>query len=143
MNLNKWDSFNLLSTLIVNYNTVHRGDSENSDRLINDHGYTKVISEGDTSTPAMGNVESNTQEREVNNDEVSTIAETTEVHIPGDVVQVIITMRDDYLANLSSYRVWYTTFSNIGSSHAVSWQCIDKEREKLCIAVSMFELHFA
>ena len=89
----------------INHNTVHRGGSENSDRLINDHGYTKVISE--TSTPAMENVETNTQEREVNNDEVSTIAETTEVHIPGDVVQVIITMRDDYLANLSSYRVWY------------------------------------
>ena len=40
----------------------------------------------------MGNVDTNTQGSEVNNDEVSSISilETTEVHVPGVVVQVII-----------------------------------------------------
>ena len=40
----------------------------------------------------MGNVETNTQGREVNNDEVPTISilEPTEAHILEDIVQVII-----------------------------------------------------
>ena len=71
-------------------NAVHRGES--GDQQINDHGYTKVVSNSETNTSAVENVNTNTQGREVNNDEVSTISilETTEVHVPGIVEQVII-----------------------------------------------------